>query len=75
MIFSDYGLQDNLDISIYANPDFSCFQMDQIRWGLADNLDVSLYANPEYTWNQMEQIRLELKANLENEITNEKNIQ
>ena len=42
------GLKDNLDISIYANPDFTWQQMSEIRFGLKNNLDVSYYAKPEF---------------------------
>ena len=41
------GLEANLDVSIYINPDFLSFQMKQIRYGLENNLDVSIYAKPE----------------------------
>ena len=55
-----WGLEDNLDVSIYANPKFNSNQMWQIREGLEDNVDVSIYAKTEYSWEQMEQMRLEL---------------
>ena len=44
------GLEDNLDVSIYAKLDFNEFQMFQIRTGLEDGLDVSIYAKPELHW-------------------------
>ena len=50
------GLKDNLDISIYAIPEFSWQQMSEIRGGLRNNLDVSYYAKPEFDDYQMEQI-------------------
>jgi len=59
------GLEDNLDVLIYANSKFNSNQMWQIREGLEDSLDVSVYAIPEYHWTQMEQIRLGLKDNLD----------
>ena len=59
------GLEDNLDVSIYANSKFNSNQMWQIREGLEDSLDVSVYAIPEYHWTQMEQVRLGLKDNLD----------
>ena len=34
------GLEDNLDISIYAKPELNYYQMHQIRKGLKDNLVV-----------------------------------
>ena len=55
------GLEDNLNVSIYANPEFNIYQMNQIRLGLVDNLDVSKYAKPEISAKQMRQIREKLK--------------
>lgn len=55
-----FGLKGNLDVSIYAKPEFTLQQMYQIRLGLEENLDVSLYANPEIPWIKMEKIREEL---------------
>ena len=55
------GLNDNLDVSIYAKPEFDWLQMEQIRKGLENNLDVSKYAKPEISWREMEQIRKKLE--------------
>ena len=54
------GLQANLDVSIYANKEFTSLQMFEIRLGLVDNLDVSLYAKIDLSWSKMNDIRLEL---------------
>ena len=54
------GLEDNLNVSLYAKPEFSFEQMELIRLGLIDNLDVSLYANSENSWQEMREIRLKL---------------
>ena len=54
------GLEDNLNVSLYAKPEFSSEEMELIRLGLIDNLDVILYANPEYDWERMNQIREKL---------------
>ena len=54
------GLEDNLDVSLYAKRKYSYEQMEQIRLGLVDNLDVSIYAKPEFNWFQMNEIRLKL---------------
>ena len=59
------GLENNLDVSIYAKPEFDDFQMNAIRTGLEDNLDVSVYAKPEFDEFQMNQIRWGLKNNLD----------
>ena len=47
------GLEDNLNVSIYANPEFNVYQMNQIRLGLVDNLDVSKYANKDFNSDKM----------------------
>ena len=59
------GLNDNLDVSIYANPDFDDRQMDILRLGLKANIDVSIYAKKEYNWLQMDEIRKGLEANID----------
>ena len=42
------GYEDNLDISLYINPNFDSMQMHAIMCGLAHNIDVSKYAFVEY---------------------------
>lgn len=43
------GLEEKLDISLYAKPEFNHLQMYQIRKGLEEKiLDVSIHAKPEY---------------------------
>ena len=54
------GLDDNLNVFIYAKDYFTWRQMLEIRKGLEANLDVSIYAKPKYPWREMEQIRLKL---------------
>ena len=61
------GLERNLDISWYTNPDISARAMELIRWGLEDNLDVSLYANKGYSFKHMREIRDELHRLKEDE--------
>ena len=50
------GLENNLDVSIYAKPTFNWKQMSEIRFGLSYNLDSSIYANPDFDDEQMDQI-------------------
>ena len=59
------GIEDNLDVFIYAKREFDWGQMLYLRLGLKDNLDVSIYAKKEFNRDQMDQIRLGLKANLD----------
>ena len=59
------GLKANLDISIYAKPEFVWYKMYQIRLGLLSNIDVSIYAKLEYNGYQMEQIRFGLENNVD----------
>ena len=54
------GLEDNLDVLLYAKKEYNWKQMSQIRLGLKANLDVSKYANPELKWGEMEYFRLNL---------------
>ena len=47
------GLNDNLNVSVYATPEFNWKQMKQIRYGLESNIDVSIYAKTEFNESQM----------------------
>ena len=58
------GLEKDLDVSIYAKPEYSWDQMKQISSGLEEGLDVSIYAIPVLSEDQMEKI---FKALLEKE--------
>lgn len=58
------GLRNNVDISIYAKPEFNSLEMREIRLGLEDKLDVSIYAKKEFNYRQMEEIREGLENNL-----------
>ena len=55
------GLEENIDVSIYANSKFSASQMREIREGLKNNLDVSIYAKKSFTAERMLNERLKLK--------------
>ena len=68
------GLEDNLNVSIYANPEFNIYQMNQIRLGLLDNLDVSIYAKSELSVEEMEEIRKRLEKEAREKLENEQNI-
>lgn len=56
------GLDEGLDVSIYANPKYDAWQMSEIRIGIQRGLDVSVYADPEYNYSKMYEMRLELEA-------------
>lgn len=51
------GLQENLNVYLYAHPCFNAKQMYQIKNGLENELDASIYAYPEYNDGQMEEIK------------------
>ena len=51
------GLNENLNVFIYAKPEYNSSQMREIKEGLLSNLDISVYANPECNEKQMEQIK------------------
>ena len=55
------GLQGNLDVSYYTNPDFGPTEMNLIRIGLRKGLNVSEYAKPELNWEEMQEIRKRLE--------------
>ena len=59
------GLEKDLDVSIYAKPEFDNRQMQEIRLGLEHKVDVSKYANTRFSWAQMQEIRLGLENNLD----------
>ena len=59
------GIEDNLDVFIYAKREFDWGQMFYLRLGLKDNLDVSIYAKKEFNRDQMREIKEGLKANLD----------
>jgi len=54
------GAKNKIDPSIYANPDFSTYQMREIREGLEKDLDVSIYAKPQIDFNKMRIIKKSL---------------
>ena len=37
------GLKNNINVSLYAKPEYNADQMKEIRFGLENNVDVSLY--------------------------------
>ena len=59
------GLEQKLNVSVYAKKEFLAIQMRQIRLGLQDKLPVEKYANPSFDWFQMEQIRMGLKDGID----------
>lgn len=54
------GLENGIDVSIYAKPDFEWRQMREIREGLEACIDVSSYADPNIPWTQMHNMRPQL---------------
>ena len=60
------GLEQGLDVSIYATPKYSWFQMKEIRLGLEANLDVSSYVKSDLPFEKMKQIREKLLEEREN---------
>lgn len=61
----DAGIKDNIDVSIYAKPEFLAIQMHEIRIGLVEQIPVSYYADSRYDWFQMEEIRKGLEMSLD----------
>ena len=54
------GVEQGLDVSYYASPEFDYCQMYQIRLCLYDNVDVTLYFDNTISAEQMKEIRLQL---------------
>ena len=54
------GLENGIDVSIYAKPEFNLQQTREIREGLEVDIDVSSYADPNIPWTQMRNMRLQL---------------
>lgn len=52
------GLEEKIDVSLYAGDEMNWQQMREIRYGLDKRLDVTPYLNPLYSWQQMREIRL-----------------
>ena len=59
------GLQENLNIFLYAKTKYRWEQMAHLKAGLKKNLDISIYANPEFNNFQMNEIRLGLQDGLD----------
>jgi hypothetical protein len=59
------GLEQGLDVSVYADPQYEWPQMRQIEKGLKAGLDVSIYADPKFEAQQMDAIRLGLEEGLD----------
>ena len=59
------GLQENLNVFLYAKTKYSWDQMAHLKAGLKKNLDISIYANPDFNNFQMNEIRLGLQDGLD----------
>ena len=57
------GLECNINVDIYAKPEFNADQMKEIREGLEAGIDVSIYVNPALDADQMAEIRYGLEEN------------
>ena len=51
------GLNENLNVFIYAKPEYNSSQMREIKEGLENKLDISIYAIPEYSYEKMRKIK------------------
>ena len=59
------GLQENLNVFLYAKTKYSWGQMAHLKAGLKANLDISIYANPDSNNFQMNEIRIGLQDGLD----------
>ena len=56
----EWGMENRVDVSIYADPKLDTDQMHEIRLGLKSGVDVSIYADTKFNYLQMYEIRLKL---------------
>lgn len=54
------GMEDKIDVKIFANPEYNAEQMKQIRLGVKNGIDYSIYANGSYSAEQMKMLRIEM---------------
>ena len=59
------GLQENLNVFLYAKTKYSWNQMAHLKAGLKKNIDISIYANPDFNNFQMNEVRLGLQDGLD----------
>ena len=59
-----FGLEDNLDASIYAKECYNSKQMSVIHTGLKLGLPVENYLDPNLSWKKMDEIRNQLEFDL-----------
>ena len=62
------GVNNNLDVSIYAKPEFNWEQMKEIRKGLEDGLDMGKYVKPKTTILEIRRICHLLKSGKSSEL-------
>lgn len=58
------GMDNGLQVDVYAKECFNWMQMHEIRLGLMENINTKLYENPLYSASQMHEIRLGLLDHL-----------
>ena len=52
------GMEDNLDVSVYADPNFDTAQMKELRLGLMKSLPVEMFAKPDIPAKKMHALKL-----------------
>ena len=59
------GIENQVDLSVYAKTDYDSFQMFEIRIGLQEGIDVNYYNNPDFGSLEMNRIRTGLRKGLD----------
>ena len=59
------GLDNGVQVSVYARKDLMSQQMYQLRLGLQNGVSMHEYADPGYDWFQLEEIRLGLENGID----------
>ena len=57
------GLENKLDVSLYAKPEFKDSQMKEIRLGLKQGINIESYLNSNISNQKMQKNRLKLLKN------------
>ncbi|MFI3211603.1 MAG: hypothetical protein R3Y64_11220 [Peptostreptococcaceae bacterium] len=57
----EMGLENNIDVDIYLDPEYDFTQMESIRLGLEDKLNVYLYLYKDMLSYRMDKIRRDLE--------------
>ena len=67
MYYVRKGIEKDLNVSIYGNPDLNTGQMAIVELGLDNNLKAEVYADPKYSAKQMDYLRYVMQKGVNDE--------